>query len=431
MTYDLICNILIGIEFQNGRDVVTNSTGGGNKEHALAPKLKLENSNMMPHIGSHENLKGSSSCSSSIDLSSDLGSPVDGPAPILNSHNSSLTPIQQNIASHGVHSSSSLTYENMEEDFDASIRSNGNGHLAQEVHEKVANSTSAVSGDGQKNIKECISNSFSIKVSSPDNNSRVVEKLDSTRFGGSQVNGKGQEIGRDHQEEAETSDDIYDSATEDGEEPHEIGDERKNLDERRHSTEDEQLPFGDATRVQVSLEGNTFSLSRENLGMKGNILKSDRLKNVKSVRSSMDLARTSGSVSSNQQTEVKEVSVPGDAQHIARNLRSNDRKESKVYPKDTRSILLDSKIQQLEHRIKMLQGELREAAAIEAALYSVVAEHGSSMSKVHAPARRLSRLYLHASRESSVSRRASAARSAVSGLVLVAKACGNDVPRYI
>ena len=69
----------------------------------------------------------------------------------------------------------------------------------------------------------------------------------------------------------------------------------------------------------------------------------------------------------------------------------------------------------------MLEGELREAAAIEAALYSVVAEHGSSMNKVHAPARRLSRMYLHACRESSQSRRASAARSVVSGLALVAK----------
>ena len=78
----------------------------------------------------------------------------------------------------------------------------------------------------------------------------------------------------------------------------------------------------------------------------------------------------------------------------------------------------------------MLEGELREAAAIEVGLYSVVAEHGSSINKVHAPARRLSRLYLHACRESSQSRRSSAARSAVSGLVLVAKACGNDVPRY-
>ncbi|KAF5790819.1 putative NT-type C2 domain-containing protein [Helianthus annuus] len=88
-----------------------------------------------------------------------------------------------------------------------------------------------------------------------------------------------------------------------------------------------------------------------------------------------------------------------------------------------------SKLQQLEHKVQSLEGELREAAAIEVGLYSIVAEHGSSISKVHAPARRLSRLYLHACKENSQSRRASSARSIVSGLILVAKACGNDVPR--
>ncbi|CAI9766698.1 unnamed protein product [Fraxinus pennsylvanica] len=51
------------------------------------------------------------------------------------------------------------------------------------------------------------------------------------------------------------------------------------------------------------------------------------------------------------------------------------------------------------------------------------------MTKVHAPARRLSRLYLHACKQKSKSRKGSAAKSAVSGLILVAKACGNDVPR--
>lgn len=77
----------------------------------------------------------------------------------------------------------------------------------------------------------------------------------------------------------------------------------------------------------------------------------------------------------------------------------------------------------------MLEGELREAAAIEASLYSVVAEHGSSVSKVHAPARRLSRMYIQAVKGSYKSRRANAAQTIVSGLVVVAKACGNDVPR--
>ncbi|KVH92775.1 uncharacterized protein LOC112515961 [Cynara cardunculus var. scolymus] len=88
-----------------------------------------------------------------------------------------------------------------------------------------------------------------------------------------------------------------------------------------------------------------------------------------------------------------------------------------------------SKVQRLEQRVQSLEGELREAAAIEVGLYSIVAEHGSSVNKVHAPARRLSRLYLHACKENSQSRRASSARSIVSGLILVAKACGNDVPR--
>ncbi|KAI7733947.1 hypothetical protein M8C21_005333 [Ambrosia artemisiifolia] len=88
-----------------------------------------------------------------------------------------------------------------------------------------------------------------------------------------------------------------------------------------------------------------------------------------------------------------------------------------------------SKLQQLENKVQSLEGELREAAAIEVGLYSIVAEHGSSVSKVHAPARRLSRLYLHACKENSQSRRATSARSIVSGLILVAKACGNDVPR--
>lgn len=82
---------------------------------------------------------------------------------------------------------------------------------------------------------------------------------------------------------------------------------------------------------------------------------------------------------------------------------------------------------ELKFEVQMLQDELREAAALEVSLYSIVAEHGSSANKVHAPARRLSRFYL---RVGSPAARASAAQSAVSGFVLVSKACGNDVPRY-
>ncbi|XP_011071208.1 uncharacterized protein LOC105156693 isoform X1 [Sesamum indicum] len=80
-------------------------------------------------------------------------------------------------------------------------------------------------------------------------------------------------------------------------------------------------------------------------------------------------------------------------------------------------------------RIQMLEEELREAAAAEIGLYSIIAEHASSVNKVHAPARRLSRFYSNACKAGSQVKRATAARAAVSGLVLVSKSCGNDVPR--
>lgn len=89
----------------------------------------------------------------------------------------------------------------------------------------------------------------------------------------------------------------------------------------------------------------------------------------------------------------------------------------------------DQKIEEMETRIKNLESELREVAALEIALYSVVPEHGSSAHKVHSPARRLSRLYIYACKYWSQDRRATVARNTVSGLVLVSKSCGNDVSR--
>ncbi|WJX12491.1 hypothetical protein P8452_02986 [Trifolium repens] len=83
---------------------------------------------------------------------------------------------------------------------------------------------------------------------------------------------------------------------------------------------------------------------------------------------------------------------------------------------------------ELKAEVERLREELREAAALEASMYSVIAEHGST-NKVHAPARRLSRFYFHARRTGSPAKIASAAQSVISGFVLVSKACGNDVPR--
>ncbi|XP_020523426.1 uncharacterized protein LOC18435123 isoform X2 [Amborella trichopoda] len=137
--------------------------------------------------------------------------------------------------------------------------------------------------------------------------------------------------------------------------------------------------------------------------------------------------------------EVKEIDVLGDSPNdkILRNNKqrpnlhesSVNSHKAKYVSRERSSIFSDTKIQRLELKIEALEAELREAAATEVALYSIVAEHGSSSHKVHAPARRLSRLFIHACKHWPTYRRASTAKSIVSGLVLVAKACGNDVPR--
>lgn len=199
----------------------------------------------------------------------------------------------------------------------------------------------------------------------------------------------------------------------------EKGQEGEVRTKKDHPTKDEQFnEFSeDDSMEQGSCASDAVALSQEKLEVNSN---THRLNHGKSVRSSGDSGRSNGSIKSGKL---------GDDHDGPRGFTSHGRKETKVYTKEVKNTYSDGRIIQLERRIKMLEGELREAAAIEVGLYSVVAEHGSSSSKVHAPARRLSRLYLHACKESSKSRRASAARNAASGLVVVAKACGNDVPR--
>lgn len=90
----------------------------------------------------------------------------------------------------------------------------------------------------------------------------------------------------------------------------------------------------------------------------------------------------------------------------------------------------EQKIQEMEQRIDKLEEELREIAALEISLYSVVPEHGSSAHKLHTPARRLSRFYIHSCKHWTQGKKGSIAKNTVSGLVLIAKSCGSDVPRY-
>lgn len=403
---------------QNAKDTLTDTAEGSNKKRAAALKLQLEKLNLVRQSPPHENGKGSSSCSSPVDLSTDLGSPLNTRAMVCRSPISSSAKTSKDVESHGIHSSPlSLKTENADEGSNTRVKGIDGGNLAEKINDHAANGRSEIMEGAQQRGQEYRSVPLAAKVAFQDRNSQAGEKLDSN--GDSHSNGKNdgrtKEISRDFAEEAAASEDSYDSSMEDK--------ERKKEDEK---ITDDLYFEQDVTRKQ-SFGSDSSSSSRGNLGMNENVLKNERLKHVKSVRA--DSARN-GLVSSNQHTDIKESGIQGDAQSSVGSLRLKERKDAKVYPRDTRSAILESKMQQLEHRIKMLEGELREAAAIEASLYSIVAEHGSSGSKVHAPARRLSRLYLHACRESSQSRRAHVAKSAVSGLVLVAKACGNDVPRY-
>ncbi|KAI3742312.1 hypothetical protein L1987_59992 [Smallanthus sonchifolius] len=90
---------------------------------------------------------------------------------------------------------------------------------------------------------------------------------------------------------------------------------------------------------------------------------------------------------------------------------------------------LDPRIAKMEMRIEQLEDELREVAALEISLYSVVQEHGSSAHKVNKPAQHLSRLYIRTSKRLSQQKRATIGRNIVSGLVMISMSCGNDVSR--
>ncbi|XP_077214759.1 uncharacterized protein LOC143849578 [Tasmannia lanceolata] len=128
--------------------------------------------------------------------------------------------------------------------------------------------------------------------------------------------------------------------------------------------------------------------------------------------------------------EVKEIDILDEAPNGAQSIDTDDETADKAENSlDEDKVNVDQKIEEMELRIEKLEEELREIAALEISLYSVVPEHGSSPHKVHTPARRLSRLYIHACKYWSLDKRASIARNSVSGLVLIAKSCGNDVSR--
>ncbi|KAL4339501.1 hypothetical protein GQ457_08G016220 [Hibiscus cannabinus] len=128
--------------------------------------------------------------------------------------------------------------------------------------------------------------------------------------------------------------------------------------------------------------------------------------------------------------ELKEVDVLGETSNGTQSFVSDN---EPVVADDKFQVeheaTLNEKIKEMETRIEKLEAELREVAALEIALYSVIPEHGSSGHKLHTPARRLARLYIHACKHWTQNKRATIAKNTVSGLILIAKSCGNDVSR--
>ncbi|XP_073057296.1 uncharacterized protein [Primulina eburnea] len=246
-----------------------------------------------------------------------------------------------------------------------------------------------------------------------------VEKLDEkkmTESNPSAAEGKGKEQSSNIEDEEHESgraiilENTVDGGRDEAKHPSSDQDyvDKKTVDEKGQQIEDRPLAGSSPVDVQkqvILFENGHVSGSEENTAFVSDLSTSDKSKQVKSVRSSPESNTRNGSV------------------------RSNEDKDTRLYTIEKKNLFSDSVVQHLENRIKNLEGELREAAAIEISLSFVVAEHGSSTTKVHAPSRRLSRLYFHARRQNPNSRRGNTAKSIVSGLVLVTKACGNDFPR--
>ncbi|XP_071702306.1 uncharacterized protein [Rutidosis leptorrhynchoides] len=192
----------------------------------------------------------------------------------------------------------------------------------------------------------------------------------------------------------------------------ESGQDNKTPEEKKQISEDNLVGKFLASRKQDKLRSNT--LSRKPPGGQGSGVSANKLKHLNSVQ----LPKVGGfsgnglpASSPNRADKDKVIPVNNSTETgVSKSESSNGKSGNRG-------------------RIEMLEEELRETAAIESGLYSIVAEHGSSTNKVHAPARRLSRFYLHTCKEKDQERRVNAARAIISGLVLVSKSCGNDVPR--
>ncbi|XP_021893962.1 uncharacterized protein LOC110811709 isoform X1 [Carica papaya] len=184
---------------------------------------------------------------------------------------------------------------------------------------------------------------------------------------------------------------------------------------------------GEANQLQPKTISNTPNKSVTVSGVPANITVNNPTKNSENFQ---DHSKSSGGTYDGNIQEIKKVDVLDEASNGAHSVEhDNDTVDAEENGMLDNEEALNQKIEDMEMRIEKLEEELREVAALEISLYSVVPEHGSSAHKVHTPARRLSRLYIHACKHWTQNKRATIAKNTVSGLVLIAKSCGSDVSR--
>lgn len=292
-------------------------------------------------------------------------------------------------------------------------------------NKEVANSKGKIQENAQQSVTDNFVDKLTAKVASADALIQVRVNSDQVSFRDFQAVGNDNRQAaiqsKNSQMEASTADEVHAALVDIREEKERREYEQDIVEKKTDSLENILAKYPqDTTRKHTTLRSETVQFSRRvHGGVQGITMVNNKLKHMKSVHLPYISGKANGFSGDDQNMEkAKEVDTQEHSATssavIEGNKPSNGVSESKF---------------EWESRVEMLEEELREAAVIEAALYSVVSEHGSSTNKVHAPARRLSRFYLHVCKSMSQAKRASAASAAVSGLILVSKSCGNDVPR--
>ncbi|CAI9785091.1 unnamed protein product [Fraxinus pennsylvanica] len=353
-------------------------------------------------------------CPSSIDVSSDAGNRIQNYASLSKFSERSMTFVKRNSVTPSIKSSPSFTgFQDINGKSSYCVGTLQTGSVPRDANEEIAKSKAKINEITQQSVKDEPSGRFLPKFMSSDNSTQAI--LDSKSVNRSYAS---QEKIVD--QEARAINDAHNGLVNDGEKREQInnGHDEKIMEEILHFPEI-KLGGEDCSR-QVTMRSDTLVPNRKAPGIMGSSTNNARLKHAKSVQIHSSIRGNGFVGSSAGGKKATDLDIP-DSQNNRKGNATTERKESKNKISESKN--------EWKSRIEMLEEELRETAAVEVGIYSIITEHTSSSNKVHAPARRLSRFYLHACRAGSQAKRASAARAVLSGLVLVSKACGNDVPR--